>query len=378
MKKCIAILSSLLYVCSFSACSKNIKTLYDDVAPGKTNQSESVGDSENTGIKLTSDIIDSTDFSEGLTLVKCKDNPDITICIDNNGYIVFEIPQEFPKGIVTSKFINGFILFKGNIYDKKGNMYTPENHGVTKFYDRAFKDNYIICEVVESSFDSTTKQLGIMNFDFDWIVKPNETLYKSIDTLSLGAANVDQDQYYFDGLIGPRYYNNDNEKHVDLKTGEISDNPPVNIPSFAWYNQFGKYFGIDGVMLDISEKGNVIAGECFINGKAPIVFYNIEVSESYFTVIDDKGNFSFEPIKIGTDRWYITSYDGINILISRDDIYKCFDTDGNLIGEKDFTSVSSHYVITGSVSDGIIRISKYNSSSGSIINFHTTSFEPLF
>ena len=59
------------------------------------------------------------------------------------------------------------------------------------------------------------------------------------------------------------------------------------------------YGDLDGnILLDLSEYENICDLSNFVNGKAVACFYNRSAEKSYFTIIDEKGDFQFEPVEV--------------------------------------------------------------------------------
>jgi len=139
-------------------------------------------------------------------------------------------------------------------------------------------------------------------------------------------------------------------------------------------------------MLDLSHLDNLYYLGDFKNGKALIIFHNREASKYYFTLIDEKGNFQFEPVEwdeeIISTGYQGTQYDGKNnILIVKDGgiqsstVAKCYDASGNLVGKFETDDKSKWFQIY----DGVIVHHTYAGAYGKErIEYYNTDFTPLF
>ena len=299
-------------------------------------------------------------FSEGKAFVQINGNKGKTYCIDKNGYILFEIDKEISKNgnKLYSRFINGYACIDGAICNTEGNLTYPEDLGVTGFYDIALNGGYILATKITSDFNSTKKELGIMNTKFEWVLEPSEKLFASIDSYDL----ISDRSYYSNGFI----YLSKSKAYLNVLTGEISETTDValeNDPMYYYSN--GAYYNIndESVVIDLKKYENIRRGTDFINGKAVIVFHNQSVSKCYYTVIDKSGTFLFEPAEINlkSAEYMGMDFDGENVLFFDYDIspekVQCYDINGNFIGEMDLSSFgSSNKTFHPAISNGVIEL----------------------
>lgn len=329
-----------------------------------------------------SSIVFASGFNEGVCLINFENEKDILYCIDKKGNIGFRL--ETIDVALDKKFINGlaYLINEKGFVDIYGNLTRPEDVGVSNFYSGALYEGYIIADVITADFSSTKIEVGIMNIDFEWVVEPSVELYKEL---------CDGNNFVMDSFNNYRtayngyYYISGIKSFLDLKSGEVykyedftGDFPIECISEFNGHymitpNQstlfdFDEYYG----------KSTMSMGK-YINGYAPLSFYNAEVGKSYLTFVDKNGNFKFDPIEVWDNKVYAATldYDGNYILVKSANSVKnikCFDINGDLIGSIQFEGTNNHV----NLSDGVIA--QYNSS-GALdyeYTFYNPDFTPLF
>ena len=356
MKKIVALLLVITLIASSSlGCGRKGETdtqvheNSDNVVPDAEEQTV-----EHTGIKISGDITGASAFSEGLALVALNGDKEKTYCINKEGYIVFEIDVRSvdATGEITGKFENGLALVGDVFCDAKGKVTTPEDVGATAFSDLALKNGYILAERVISDYSSAKKELGVMDTNFQWIVEPTEVLYNATNGISMIPATTESfcfgDYAYFDST----------QKYVNLKTGKVTDSLG-EFPSDQWLNSQNAFYDLDNnVMLDLSEHQTIDmpAGSRFINGKAPVRFINRETNKYYFTLVDENGQFAFEPIETTFFQNFV--YDGNNILLLDQAIgpkkIRSYDLKGTMLGELNTESVAKNALVTCDVRENVI------------------------
>ena len=314
--------------------------------------------------KITNKITNGSIFSEGLAFVNCYGS-DKTYCIDKNGYVVFKLDERLFSCLGFS-YTNSLVLINGKLYDKTGKAIAPEEVAVTEFYDFALSNGHIFATVIESSFETSKKKLGVMNFAFEWLIEPSEELYNAFtskNTLSFSnTIYYNAIQKTYDGIVTYRCLNMSNRKLTEITQNEINfDN---TIPYFKLKEKYPTMHTLTN----------------FTNGKAAILFYNADTNIYYVSMIDKQGNLLFEPVDIGyyynptlkTDGNIIiwTSYFGWEIT--------SMDIQGKILG----TATNLNTNIFGNdgqlavdICDNILRV--YNSYSNETI-YLNSELQPLF
>lgn len=353
MKKLIALfLCTIISISVFAGCG----------VVGDKSQNTTEGNIKHTGKKIKGEITAASSFSEGLAFVCVDNNQEKTYCINKDGYIVFELDENISiNGEICDKFANGFAVLNSHstneniLCDTKGNTKTPEDIGVTNFCELGLEGGYLIVEKITSDYSSSKKEMGVMNTNFEWIVDLSESIYNEIggiETLPLyNSSFFYNDICYFDY----------SKKYLNLKTGEVSDSVTFELPSNLWQSYTDcKYRDYnENTVLDLSNVDNLTSVGEFVKGKAPVKFYNEQSGTYFFTLINETGEFLFEPIE--SDKIAKFSFDG-EYIVTIDDImssnknFKCYDTNGILLGQLDTSTLAKNYSCTCEVSDGVITV----------------------
>lgn len=377
MKRVLVVILVLSMMLLFVACGSNVS--YDRDNNESDKKPTSGTEIEHTGKKLSGKIIGGSVFSEGLAFVAVSDNSEITYCINKDGYIVFEISEKLVLyGIIDQRFVNGHVLINGGICDTSGKITYPEDVGASKFYDIAFSGGYIIAEKVTSDYSSTKNELGVLNFEYEWVIEPSEALYAALEDGLYEALAIGTRSFYSDGIA----YFDEAECGLNINTGEIVDKRDVKIPSVKWRNFADNTYrdSDENVILDLSKTSNIVydSGSEFVNGKAPIRFYNQSANKSYITLVDESGKFQFEPVEVvNVSEITYMDFDGDSIVVlsSDDQLIQCYNSKGELIGELDTSTLNSKAKFGCKIDDGVIKVS---SGSSNLCFYFNTDFTPLF
>ncbi len=376
MKKVISLLLSLCLILTLTACKSK-----EEVDTANRNDNIEVSSK-----KISGNITGTSLFSEGLAFVCTNGNREKAYCIDTKGNIIFEVDAKMTPllGVEDTQyqFKNGYVIIDGKIYDKKGNITTPEDVGVTNFYDIGFKDGYILADIVSLSYDGSNKKLGVMDMTFKWIVEPSEDIYSAVKESVESLKYTVLDNFYTNDHV---YFAN-NDCFLNLKTGNIVNELTFEAPSSTWYKSDERkmFFDYnDKPMLDVNKHSNIILSSHFVNGKMPVAFKNIEEQKFFFTLIDEKGDILFEPIyseNLGYMNFF--EFDGEYIIVNAalgtpEPIqFICYNMEGEIVGEFNTSSLTGPNYDCG-INDGIICV-----SSGSMpdytCHFYNTDFTPLF
>jgi hypothetical protein len=135
-------------------------------------------DSVEADIKME-DIVFSSAYSEGLAVINLRAEENTAYVINKNGKIVFNFPLKEGYSSYTirnMKFQNGLLVYEGKCYSKDGTVTLPETVGATAFVE--YDGTHIIAEKITSDYASATKELGVLNSDFQWVVSPSEGCYE--------------------------------------------------------------------------------------------------------------------------------------------------------------------------------------------------------
>ncbi len=352
-------------VLSFNACGGNNKS------SDKTSINNSrVIENENNANKINGKITAASPYREGLAFVNLDHNKEKAYCIDKHGNIVFVLENGAAtsiNGTIYAEFKNGYAIINsgGAICNTKGEITYAKDVGATEFLGVAFNGGYIVAVKETADYSSAKIEMGVMNTAFEWIVQPSEVIYNELSenlwvSTALGAYSYfANDITYFEGC----------EKFLNVKTGEISDTTDVKFPSENWESEGFVFKSPNGdTMLDLNNINNIYQlGNNYKNGKVPVNFYNEQVDKHYWTLINEKGEFLFEPIETELAS---VSFDGDNVLLfdTTDKKLNCFNSNGELLGEL------SGVDFTGSeISDGVILL-----KSGKKCFYYNTDFSPLF
>lgn len=339
--------------------------------------------------KLTEQVFRSADFSEGLAAVVVGGRNGRGCVINKNGEIVFDLGFEIENSYSVSycKFLNGYMFIDGGVCDKEGNFTYPEDVGAVKFYAVALEGGYIFAEIVEADFSSTKKSLGILNTKFEWVVQPSEQLYTSLlndyGYLAFDTA-INTSYFYHDGYV----YIDEIKKIVNVDTGIVQEveGTDFTYPSktWQWYTDGTCRDNNENIMVDLSMYENLAVYMCgsFYNGYAPIMFYNESAETYFFTLVNEKGEFKFEPVDIKMSTASSLMTDGNTIMVANayygtELLIKTYDTNGNQIAEFNTDSIGKYCSYTVSIGNGVVLINgAYNYSH--YVWYYTPEFDPLF
>ncbi len=320
---------------------------------------------KSTGKKIKGEIYNASAFSNGLAFVELSEEQGKTYCIDKKGNIIFELDIDLSvAGRIDSKFINGLAYINEGICDTSGEITKPEDVGATSFiFAPAISAGYIFAEVVKSDYSNTVKKLGILNTKFEWTVEPSEKLYNEF-TDEYGNNKITNAYLYY--TVGDYFYDIGLNKALNLKTGEVVNGKPKEMPkSSQWVlvHSVSKYTGycISGetsdIVLDLTTNGEVYSASPFVNGKAAIVYRNTSANKYYVTMIDETGKHLFEPVET---KYFNVQTDGKYILVSDDgngtaDYAETFNDKGEKLGEID-VSEDTKFTYKFTLNDGVVLV----------------------
>lgn len=381
MKKILALILVVAALLAMTACGgeSNVANPDNNTDVTTTTGGSGVQDVviEHTGKKIEGKITGASVYSEGLAFVSVDNNKDKTYCINEEGYIVFELDFRTvdAMGKIYSRFVNGLALVGDAICDTKGNLTMPEDVGATTFCDIALEGGYIVAEKITSDYSSSKKELGVMNTKFEWVVNPSEDLYNITGGVSMIATSNNcfyyNDYFYFEGT----------KVYLNLKTGETTEQID-NFPSSQWMGSYKGFYDLNNnemLNLESYETLNMAIGSSFIGGKAPVRFINTETNKYYFTVINEAGEFLFEPIE--TIKFEKFVYDGETILVLSNAVSAktivSYNLQGEKLGQIDTDTVATNHNFTCRLNDGIVVLN--GGSNFKYVNYYyNTDFTSLF
>ena len=370
MKKVVSLLLVLsLVMLLFSACSQET----DSGSRKKSNRVTTTGNnSDQWSDKWGSDdspqteylekidatsFVAATNFVNGRAAVaKSKAGP--VYIIDKKGNILYEFDLPGEKISLLTEMGQFFLVNQSGrigLINQEGKLVWDEDIGVSTFYGVAAEDGYILAEQVVATFDSTTRKLGVLDKNFNWIVEPTEEMYEQIPLNNY----IYSDYYYHKEYL----YRKENNNFLNILTGEVVEYCDVDFehPSTSWTWTYDKTIvdPSNNVKIDLSQYANPYHRSVFKDGLSFIAFANGELETYFFTLLKEDGTFAFEPIDICANNISWFDYDSNVIVVEGDwsDKIKSFDTTGKLLGEID---TQKAYNSNGSrgidVGDGVVKI----------------------
>ena len=317
MRRIIAGLLALCFICCLCSCdasdnrsddsSKDRDNLVPDYNGGVVGN-----DSEYAESIKGNEVEYATPYSEGLMFVKLTNDDTNIYCVDKNGNVAFKLDDSIVN-VHSSQFMgeHAFVSVKeekGSDYrtavcDKKGKLTYPSDVGATKFYgpEEILKAGYVLAVREEDSYNSTKRELGVLNTKWEWEVPLSEELYNKLEDALV-------DVYKENFVVGNVFYSVALSKSLNLKTGEVrtADMKKVT-PSSEWGvpRNCEAYYRVksnmvvpeDGKYVDLRGK-NIAVASRFVNGKAGVLYHNKDANKYYVSVIDEKGVNQFEPTEI--------------------------------------------------------------------------------
>lgn len=372
MKKIFSLILAVIIMISMSACvGQKTKNSTGD-------NSEKIA-IEHTGKKINGEITAASVFSDGLAFVCLDGNKEKAYCIDKQGNIVFELENKIQSafGKISNKFENGYALIDGGICNTKGEITYPKDVGATEFLEIALKGGYIIATKVTADYNTSKQEIGVMNTNFEWIVQPSETIYNEIceDLWTTSTSNTQS--FYADGVV----YFEGCKKYLNVKTGEVSDSTDINIPSENWiyYTDYKFRNANEEVMVDLSVLSNIesTGSNSYKNGKVPVIFFNQSVGKRFWTLVNEKGEFLFEPVEMINFTEFVFSwikFDGETTVFydASTEKLSSFNSKGELSGEISVIDLSY-----GEINDGVILLVSGDAYSQTC-RYYNADFSPLF
>lgn len=306
-------------------------------------------------------------YSDGVMLAAVGDGLSAKwYVIEKNGAIVLE----FPEGVRPMKdscYSNGYVFVYADVddrnsaqavMDKKGGVILPSEVGAAHFYgsENTLAAGYLLAMAEDASYSGTTRKLGVLNLNRQWVVPLSETLYQELGYDYLYPEFVAKDRMYFQ-----------NGSSLNLKTGAVEEveNWKEITPSDCWrvcyYDARDQSVEVEAHGNRLFQVGAGIGGfSQYNNGKAVIVYHNSTADKDYVTLINEKGEHLFEPVelsihlsnsfKAATDGNYIVVYggsDGFVVLDSKGTTVKTFKMDMNKNNVSTITFEEGVLVVNG-------------------------------
>ncbi len=381
MKQILAFILAALTLFSFVAC-KSPSDLDTGDLPSNENGKPSAPSDAADVLKADEIAAVTSPYSEGVAFVCKKGDSQNSYCIDKTGKIIFSIAD--PS--VSSSFTNGFVVTDLGICDKNGKIVaTPQSLGGDEIVRYDFSADYILVSRSTTSYKGTVTELATFNTKFEKIVDFSSEFYDTYTGYGGFAATVSIDRYILT-------YSGHDDTYLDLYTGEIlndreslrskiraereSDLWEFDYDDDFFYNRLDDYLKVRTSLvdeyrtpiLDLSQDEkykNIYKIGNFENGIAPVIFC-VSFTSYYYTVIDEEGNFKFDPVRIGSlvhsnfefDNGYFVCEISTSMNEGKRKIV-VYDITGNLVGEKNYTVDRAPALInttTASIdfSDGVI------------------------
>lgn len=295
MKKIIALLLALSVCLSFAACSKDSSRYYDDEdnysgdsyseddwSDDKTDQQDDWSEPEVSVAQLENDFATASNFYDGKAIVETHDGE--YYCINAKGEILFQIPAGDMQSFGPYSLRGGFIRCTNGWYNTDGLYKSNDELGIKDTFDIAIDDGYLIATVVESTYDSATYKLGVLDNSFNWIISPSEELYPLLTDI-YGRVNSNTCRYG-DGYL----YLFSKDCYLSLLTGEIMDQISGGEPANLWNN----WKDMRGNTMATLEIDGSMQGK-FIDERAIVIRSN-PAGDLYFFMVDTEGKAVFEPV----------------------------------------------------------------------------------
>lgn len=317
-----------------AGCGVNSVDRNDDQALGNHHNNENSNDA--SGQKLTEEVRSAYPFSEGLAFVSTHSYKGYFI--NKKGEIVIDLSEEplMHQGL----FVNGLSVMNddGTLCNKNGKIIQPQDVGAVKLYGDALAGGYILAEQQEDSYTGTIHKIGVMDLNFNWLIEPSEENYRLLTERKGKIPSLnDYGNFYYKDYLWIRA----SKQYLNLKTFTFSDTWEYDMDPETWLAMGHCYYARNTYDLG---KGTVVlelntptAEECssFVHGKAAVLFYNKEAYQTYFTMIDTKGKFAFEPVEICNNEHVDTAniyYDGNYVIFVGRANWYIYNVDGSLAG----------------------------------------------
>ena len=342
-------------------------------------------------------------FSEGLAFVQMDKSPERTYCINKKGKIVFTLTGDYSPAV---GFQNGLAIIRKNsgphkdvlcLCDTSGRITSAEDLDATYFYvgwTEMFADGYLFAVRETQTETGTVCALGVLDNEGSYIVEPSESMYELWRAYYYDDATV-----YYDGYLFSKGEWCETGRYLDLRTGRETTGtdklfkkikPAHKSDFWASYREQGSAYFYDwrypqntdsAVIGPIECDGTYVMPLAFQDGVAPFL-YTLGApgnAAGFFTLINEKGAFRFEPVKAGVAYPDVISDQGLHLVVSaRNSIYKekyvllqLFDRHG-LMGEMKYPI--RYFTPTVSFADGVIQIFDEDDQ----FTFYGTDLEPLF
>ena len=334
-------------------------------------------------------ITDLVNYSEGFAFAEVSDNLSKAYCIDKQGVIQFTL--NIHVALQISGFYNGISVFGGStdsvyICNTEGVVTTPQDLGgdtilvypelESRASNQLFRDGYFFVKRTTTTFTGSTDEAALFNSNLEMIRDFSTDLYGIYEEFLVAAC--------FDGYL----YESD--VVFDASTGErITDLAALietlqpEHPSDFWVSNDLCYYDLLGSkeepVLDMTQYAETIYDYSdFEDGLAYMVFKSADTY--FFTVLQENGEFCFEPIVLdGAAGASVRYSDGKFLVVTPQYVdgerfvnYIIFDETGKVTEYCD-TSKEDYY--TFDYSDGVVFINFYMKN---ITLIFDSNFGPLF
>lgn len=310
-----------------------------------------------TGKRINNYLRSAHQFSEGKDWVLEDNDISHWKCIDKEGNILFELPEDEEP---TTDFKNGIaIVDKKKVINAEGKVISSVDDGkYTEILSDEFNfEGYVFVNVYENTIEGTSEKIGIIDNQGEWYQSPDECRFQStkIESLEDGIYKTFDDDFQYYDAIENEYI--DLQEVVKrkykrrLKEGLIFVQP--NNESDASFNYFKGDMGLEYDLADTlgihtntvgfyDEQGNLVIDLSGFAGAADLSGFQdgycaIELKnpqENHFiTIIDKTGQQLFEPIDV-MEYKFVGFSQGIICRGGKENgLYTYVDLEGNVILE---------------------------------------------
>ncbi len=275
------------------------------------------------------------------------------IIINKKGQEVFRLPDGITVAGAWEEQIPpiGNYIFASNshsiteciyVYNTEGdlilsaeqNNFTKILTGCTNFRQMA-ADGFLPVRMTAVEYTGTTEYFGIMDFNGEMV----------FEYIPINGWGVDHDNiYYGDGIFYSLEVN-----YIDLKNkGTTSREIPRDVPYLKTYHNgvADEHCGLTEYIFELESHASL--GE-YYQGKVGVIYNEAFSDDAWFSVVDEKGNLLFDPVKIDSSRGFKEIYIHDKGILIQDNKYRAsfYDFSGNYIKSVELPDDTIHEFSSG-------------------------------
>lgn len=306
-------------------------------------------------------------------------------CIDKKGKTIFTIDavaiiSGFHNGLALVAEDSGRYDYEYVLCDKTGKITTPQQLGGDTFVmnkTEIFEDGYILVKKTTTSYQGSVDEMAVFNSKLEKIVDFSSELYDWYKNDYSYNGTSYYNGYLFDGGI--------TKKVLDLRTGkrtenllEWAKNLELRNKTDLWiFNDDFIYDYRDQVtantydpvlspIIDLSSYDNMriisqtpIKSPGYVDGYAALVFDTRDSNGgwcNYFTIMDENGNFCFEPLETQGVIQELKSDNGVFALLTQKGYVEVYDQSGKIASKLCAEEMEMFEEIRYDISDETIYI----------------------